>query len=267
MARFPEPLVAVVAALVIPAAAMADDSQYLFAIPAQRLPGENDRLGASVQAVLHVPDTARAMQMLRSDNALAVIEESAGQITVSFGRKATMSAAPDSADQADSFVVDYKDPAVVELVTIAREKLGPQASIPELQQFVHDIVTDKSYAGDFELASKVAATRSGDCTEHAVLLTALARSEGYAARVVLGVVLLDAGTGISAYGHAWSEIHDGRQWQLADATLIGETDIYESTYYLPLLSLENEGPGYRMDVLRITRVQPSQITGIANLDR
>jgi transglutaminase-like putative cysteine protease len=42
-----------------------------------------------------------------------------------------------------------------------------------------------------------------------VVLTALARLVGWPARVVLGVVLVPQESTVRAFGHAWTEIHDG----------------------------------------------------------
>jgi Transglutaminase-like superfamily len=61
-------------------------------------------------------------------------------------------------------------------------------------------------------AREVLAARRGDCNEHAVLLTALARAAGIPARVVAGAVYLDG----AFYYHAWSELWIGA-WVTADA--------------------------------------------------
>jgi len=63
-------------------------------------------------------------------------------------------------------------------------------------------------------AREVLRSRRGDCNEHAVLLTALARAVGIPARVVAGAVYLEDGF----YYHAWSELWVGR-WLSADAVL------------------------------------------------
>lgn len=54
--------------------------------------------------------------------------------------------------------------------------------------------------------------RRGDCNEHAVLLTALARAAGIPARVEVGLVYLQG----RFYYHAWTLLHVGR-WVTADA--------------------------------------------------
>ena len=62
-------------------------------------------------------------------------------------------------------------------------------------------------------AVEVAETRSGDCTEHSVLLAALLRSAGIPSRVVAGLV----GYGKSLVGHMWTEVHI-EEWVPLDAT-------------------------------------------------
>jgi hypothetical protein len=56
--------------------------------------------------------------------------------------------------------------------------------------------------------------RQGDCNEHAVLFTALARAAGIPARLAAGVVYLDG----AFYYHAWSEVWLG-QWVSVDPVL------------------------------------------------
>jgi hypothetical protein len=65
-------------------------------------------------------------------------------------------------------------------------------------------------------ALDVLATREGDCTEHTVLFTALARAAGVPTRMAAGVVWSDE-VGAFAY-HAWPEVYVGR-WVWIDPTL------------------------------------------------
>jgi hypothetical protein len=65
-------------------------------------------------------------------------------------------------------------------------------------------------------ALDVLATREGDCTEHTVLFTALARAAGVPTRMAAGVVWSDE-VGAFAY-HAWPEVYVGR-WVWTDPTL------------------------------------------------
>jgi transglutaminase-like putative cysteine protease len=81
---------------------------------------------------------------------------------------------------------------------------------------VHDNV-EKEPALTVPSAREVAKARRGDCNEHAVLLTALARAVGIPAKVVAGTVYGDLGGGEEGfYYHAWSELWLG-SWVSADA--------------------------------------------------
>jgi hypothetical protein len=57
-------------------------------------------------------------------------------------------------------------------------------------------------------------SKKGDCNEHAVLFTALARAAGLPARVAAGVVYLDG----AFYYHAWADVWLG-QWVAVDPVL------------------------------------------------
>jgi hypothetical protein len=63
-------------------------------------------------------------------------------------------------------------------------------------------------------ALEVLKTRTGDCNEHATLLTALLRAVGIPARMCAGLVYMRG----MFYYHAWCEIYLG-QWLSADPTL------------------------------------------------
>jgi hypothetical protein len=64
---------------------------------------------------------------------------------------------------------------------------------------------------------------------------------GWPARVVLGVVLVPQESTVRAFGHAWTEIHDGRRWQRADATATEPL----RTLATCASALRRRGPGVR----------------------
>lgn len=73
---------------------------------------------------------------------------------------------------------------------------------------------EKSPTVSLPTALEVLDSKRGDCNEHAVLFTALARAAGVPARVVAGVVYMDG----AFYYHAWAEVWLG-QWVAVDPTL------------------------------------------------
>ncbi len=99
---------------------------------------------------------------------------------------------------------------------------GPRRARAEiLRAFVADYLRDKNLDSILATAGEVAASRSGDCTEHSVLLTALLRAAGIPARAVTGLIYVEAFAGerdLFAY-HMWTQAWVGDRWLDLDATL------------------------------------------------
>lgn len=144
-----------------------------------------------------------------------------------------------------SFLIDYEEAPVRAFVERVRPDLA-RAPFTRWARAVDEEIDRKTHARGFDPASTVARRREGDCTEHAVLLTALARALGRPARVVMGVALVVGTDNVAAYGHAWTEIHDGDTWRRVDATRIHKQVRQRGLRlrYLPILIIEDEGPGY-----------------------
>jgi hypothetical protein len=77
-----------------------------------------------------------------------------------------------------------------------------------------DTAVEKTPMVGLPTALEVLESKKGDCNEHAVLFTTLARAVGIPARVAAGVVYLDG----AFYYHAWSEVWLG-QWVAVDPVL------------------------------------------------
>jgi hypothetical protein len=158
-----------------------------------------------------------------------------------------------------SFVIDIDQPPVRELAASLR--LQPGSSLDDLVAAADLAITDKGSGAGWHIASQVARRRAGDCTEHAVLLAALARFAGRPARVVIGVVLVwPSGAFPQAFGHAWTEIAEGEVWRRADATPIRRQS---AVRYVPLMALDDEGPGFSMELMRLLQSWPSKIEILA----
>jgi transglutaminase-like putative cysteine protease len=168
---------------------------------------------------------------------------------------------PPRGGTAATFLVDYDEPPVRAATEALRAAAGPTPSVEAITRFVAEYVGHKTMQRGYDCASIIATRREGDCTEHAVLLVALARATGHQARLVHGL-LLDAGpAGALAAGHAWAEVAEAGHWRIADATLVPPRD---GVRYLPLFAIHNEGPNYLMDIAaaasveRITMVQATR---------
>jgi hypothetical protein len=244
------------------ATATADESSYIFEIPATRGTTSDEPLGEYILAALDYADPQQAAAGIEASGALDIVEIADGTVIVGIARGAVTTDAVAESDLAATFVVDYDEDSVVSAARLLRDAYGEQPTPDEIENFVFEFIEDKSYLGSFDFASKVARTRSGDCTEHAVLLAALARHQGMPARLVLGVVLMTTADDINAYGHAWTEVYFEDAWRRFDGTAPASLELNETNYYLPLLTLDDEGPGYGMDFMRLMHVHPARISEI-----
>lgn len=147
---------------------------------------------------------------------------------------------------AATFIIDHDEPDVVALRS-ELNRAGSTARASDLVDFVARKL--RKVAGEpWEPASVTARKLRGDCTEHAVLTTALARSLGIPARVVTGIVVVrPPGEPLGAYGHAWAELREGDRWIIADAAL---GVVARQAHYLPLGLLEDEGTGFMLQLLQ-----------------
>jgi hypothetical protein len=147
---------------------------------------------------------------------------------------------PQKAHRDPSFLIDYQEASVRALRDEAQKELGAKPTMEVLARFVEKVISEKNMSRSYDLASVVASRREGDCTEHAVLLTALARAFAIPARVTHGLVLVEVEGRLAAMGHAWVEYHSQGKWLPADATLPPAL----RRAYLPFNVVENEGPGF-----------------------
>lgn len=99
-------------------------------------------------------------------------------------------------------------------------------TVDRLRKYVSRIIIDKSLGVGFATAGDVARMREGDCTEHAVLLTALARARRIPARGVIGLVYVPRFAGKrNIFGfHMWTQVLLDNKWIDLDAAL-NQTDV------------------------------------------
>ncbi|MBI4815491.1 MAG: transglutaminase domain-containing protein [Deltaproteobacteria bacterium] len=83
--------------------------------------------------------------------------------------------------------------------------------------FVYRHIEKKSLAQAFSSAVEALDAREGDCTEHAVLASALAKALGIPARIATGLVYVGGPDGGFGY-HAWVEFLIGGAWIPMDPT-------------------------------------------------
>ena len=107
------------------------------------------------------------------------------------------------------------------IVAMAKEAVGdlkePWQVAVALEKYVKKHITEKDFSTAFATAAEVAQSRQGDCTEHAVLLAALARACGIPARGAMGLVYLPEEQAF--FYHMWTEVYIDGRWIPLDATI------------------------------------------------
>lgn len=104
------------------------------------------------------------------------------------------------------------------------------------------------YVG-YATALEAEASRNGDCTEHALLLAAVARASGYSARVVSGLAYSGRFTNRHDVfsPHAWVQVWDGKRWASYDSGLLE----FDSTHIA--LAFGDGSPDDFQDVMEFIR--------------
>ena len=123
-----------------------------------------------------------------------------------------------SAALAETLSYPISHPRVARL---ARRATGGSESAEErlarLVEFVHEYIAYRP-RGPQRTVLETIAERSGDCTEYANLLTALARSAGLPARTVMGLAYSERAAGAALAFHAWNEVSVDGAWRAVDPT-------------------------------------------------
>ncbi len=126
-------------------------------------------------------------------------------------------ATPTDADIAPNNLIQSDDEQVIAL---AREAIGDETDAWKkavaLTRHVRQVITQKDYRTALATAAEVARTRSGDCTEHAMLLAAMGRAAGLPARVATGLVYVEREQAFMF--HMWTEMFVEGIWVPLDGT-------------------------------------------------
>ena len=111
-------------------------------------------------------------------------------------------------------LVQCEDSEIKELAgEIIKDTTDPFLASRKIMEWVFDNI-DKVPLISIPDAKQVLTLKKGDCNEHATLVTALLRSVGIPARIVVGLVYRNG----KFYYHAWNEAHV-KTWISLDATL------------------------------------------------
>lgn len=129
---------------------------------------------------------------------------------------------PTDQDSRSGPLVDSAHSLVKQLADTAIVKKDDQAQLAfELTRSTHSLIRKKNYTSGFMPASQVAQAGEGDCTAHAVLLTAMLRARGIPSRVAIGLVYVPAEPKPRMAYHMWTIAYINDRWLHFDATLPG----------------------------------------------
>ena len=147
----------------------------------------------------------------QKDRLLTITQEQPSALTTYLLPQTAPEFAPDLA--ATPFMQSAHPRIVAQVQDILGQERDALRAARQLLDWTYTTV-DKTPTVSLPTALEVLDSKKGDCNEHAVLFTALARAAGIPARVAAGVVYLEG----AFYYHAWSEVWLG-QWVAVDPTL------------------------------------------------
>lgn len=187
-----------------------------------------DALLGAQRAVVSVSARSGSLPPLPSSGAQRV-DAAPGAASARVSVDASLGSAPAEGDASDpryrtaSPIIDSDDVRIREAVEreLSAVPARDAARADALRAFVHRHITGKDLASVFASASRVMRERSGDCTEHAVLLAAMLRAAGIPSRLAAGVVYAREFAGVrGCYAwHMWTQALIDGQWRDLDATL------------------------------------------------
>ncbi|MGO8753009.1 MAG: transglutaminase domain-containing protein [Thermoguttaceae bacterium] len=133
-----------------------------------------------------------------------------------FGNAGAAADPPTAADREPNNLIQSDDAAIVAAAEkAAGGKKDAWEVVRALESFVYGVITEKDYTQAFDSAADVIRSHRGDCTEHAVLLAALARARGIPARTAIGMVYQHQ----AFLYHMWAEVYLDGRWIPVDGTL------------------------------------------------
>lgn len=126
---------------------------------------------------------------------------------------------------------DYEDLQDEKLIAVVEREVGDAkdawTAAKNLNGFVHAHIADKTLAHAFDSATEALDAKAGDCTEHAVLFSALAKIAGIPTKLATGLVYVGGAEPSFGY-HEWVEVWLGDAWHPMDPTF-GQ-DIADATH-------------------------------------
>lgn len=124
--------------------------------------------------------------------------------------------APGDGDRRPGPLVQSNDALIKQLAAVVKPDTKAEMA-KKLAKLVYAHIDQKDNSEGFASAAFVASTGRGDCTEHAVLLTAMCRAKGIPARVAAGLVYRETDEGPAMQYHMWTLAYADDTWIQLDA--------------------------------------------------
>lgn len=244
-------------------ATLATEVPKLSELSVQLAPRESLPLAPTISLEVVTRTSNKVAEQFAQFNGITVTSISDNSVTITLDERPHYIAPVTEDLTQNSFVIDFEEQSVVDFVDEFKQTTSKKTPWQDLPIFVSEFINQPTYIHGFNIASIVAKDRSGDCTEYAVLTSALARAMGLPSRVVFGSVIVENNNNLEAFGHAWSEVWQDNQWNIADAAMVNA----EATklFYLPSGVLENEGPGYTLSIMGAVRFLPDEIRDVKSV--
>lgn len=219
-------------------------SRPLFVVPTEGTSSATK--DGALRVALYARDLVQLARVLGTTPPAA----SAERLEYAFGEYPQLSSPAARSWLESTFVVDFAEPDAAKLHAELTQAASAKPDRPDIVEFAAGAIKG-SLDRSFDPASVAARNRRGDCSEYAVVVAALARATGLPARVVVGVALISKDGRHEAYGHAWAEVQEGGRWVVADSAL---HSVGADVEYLPFGVLTDEGPGYILELARMSQV-------------
>jgi Transglutaminase-like superfamily len=187
------------------------DILVMSAVPAVGFAGEASTLAAATLELSRFPDTFDSLDGGRQklDGTRLVITRETPPYT---GSDVLSDDDRSRALAADSFI-QTGEPAIRERASRVAQGETDAEKAEAINRWVYENLT-KSPTLSLPSAAEILEQRVGDCNEHTVLFTALARAAGIPTRIATGLTFMSG----QFYYHAWPEVFVGR-WLAVDPTL------------------------------------------------
>ncbi|HSF15638.1 MAG TPA: transglutaminase-like domain-containing protein [Vicinamibacteria bacterium] len=181
------------------------------AVPAIGFAGDAAQAQVAELKLVNFPREFRAVPGGRQDKQGDVVRVTRERAP--YRGTSTLSAEERAAALASDAFIQADAPAIRAQASALTEGRDEVEGARVLTQWVYDNIA-KSPTLSIPSATEILEQRVGDCNEHTVLFTALARASGLPTRIATGLVY----TSGQFYYHAWPEVFLG-QWVAVDPTL------------------------------------------------